>query len=71
MALSLPSFLMENANGAIPYSAVSFQARNGETNFVTCHNTEHCSHPWTHFHKHAEVSGEFLQHGFPLSQEIQ
>jgi hypothetical protein len=27
---------------------------------------EHCSHPCTHFHKHAEVSGEFLQQGFPL-----
>jgi len=33
MALSLPSFLMENANGAIPYYAVSFQAGNGETSF--------------------------------------
>jgi hypothetical protein len=33
MALSLSSFFMENANGAIPYSAVSFQARNGETSF--------------------------------------
>ena len=33
MALSSPSFLMENANGAIPYSVVSFQARNGETSF--------------------------------------
>ena len=33
MALSLPSSLMENANGAIPYSAVSFQAWNGETSF--------------------------------------
>jgi len=30
-ALSLPSFLIENANDAIPYSAVSFQAQNGET----------------------------------------
>jgi hypothetical protein len=26
-------FLMENANGAIPYSAISFQAQNGETSF--------------------------------------
>jgi len=26
-------FLMESANGAIPYSAVSFQARKGETSF--------------------------------------
>jgi len=47
MALSLPSFLMENANGAIPYSAVSFQARNGETSF--CHLSQygaknHCLH---------------------------
>jgi len=33
MALSLPSSLMENANGTIPYSAVLFQARNGETSF--------------------------------------
>jgi len=33
MAPSLPSTLMENANGAIPYSAISFQARNGETSF--------------------------------------
>ena len=24
----------------------------------------------THFHKHAEVSGEFLQQGFPFSQRI-
>ena len=40
MALFLPSFLMENANGAIPYSAVLFQARNGETTFVICLNTE-------------------------------
>jgi len=180
MALSSPSFLMDNANGVIPYSAVSFQARNSETSF--CHLLqygaknhrirvdisaavlrwwlfadlcglrsitagpnehkifpiaqtfnhllycivlysncsgyciyshtpvilnylihsllvafiggcsrataprlilnarvtffkispifEHCSHPWTHFHKHAEVIGEFLQQGFPLSQEI-
>ena len=39
MALSSPSFLMENANGAIPYSAVSFQARNGETSF--CHLSQY------------------------------
>ena len=26
--------------------------------------------PCTHFHKHTEVSGEFLQKGFPLQREI-
>jgi hypothetical protein len=31
---------------------------------------EHCSHPCTHFHKHAQVSGEFLQQGFPLSEKF-
>jgi len=34
MALSLVSFLLANQNDAIPYSAASFQGRNGETN---CH----------------------------------
>jgi len=33
MALSLLSSLMENANGTVPNSAVSFQIRNGETSF--------------------------------------
>jgi hypothetical protein len=33
----MASFLMENANGVIPYSAMSFQARNGETTFHHLH----------------------------------
>jgi len=33
MALSLVSFTLVNPNDAIPFSAASFQGRNGETNF--------------------------------------
>jgi len=40
MTLPLPSSLMENANGAIPYSAFHFRLEMVKPAFVTCHNTE-------------------------------